>query len=346
MTFRKLLNLFESLEQEQLDEALGPLANLKAGNLINVFKQGSGHRGSASPDASKFTNAWGGGVGQNSEQINIGKISSWKDLRKAVGRNNDKRVIGAVFYVDGTAFAALNMGSTHSSLYKPSEDAIIAFDPAKLPARDETPPEGLTGYELRQWEAERRLPAASAQSRKGWDDIPKKYTGIGVSVGSLHRYVDDIIEKFPEHEFTCVALTIDKVGTEKQRERRTAAQTNDELSRREEEQKGYYRNQSLNVALDKYKASKNFNSFNEPEELIDYLSDQTNYGQEFVYKNNRYINRVPADEKLSVRLESLMFGKPIEFSVPYRRASKDSYSSVYVTYRLENGVATPIKVDR
>lgn len=345
MSFRKLLNLFETFDKEQLDEALGPLANLKAGDLINVFKQSGGRE-----DANKFNKIWGGGLGQSSDQIDIGKIKSWKDLRKAMGRDNEKSVIGAVFYVDGTAFAALNLASaTDNPLYRPTADAMLAFDPTKLPQQEElTPPEGLSAWELNRWKESNRLPAPTARTKTNWQDKVQKFTGRSIRVNELSRYVDEVIALYPNSTFTCVTLTADKVGVEKQRERRDASQRNDELSRREDELSRYFNpdRSSLNAALDKYKASKNFNSFNEPNELIDYLSDVGNYGQEFVYKGNRYKYQLYTSDKLSFTADHLILNRPFEFSIDYRAASKDRYDRVTVKYRYENGQVTPISVNK
>lgn len=350
MSFRKLLNLFESLSVEQLDEALGPLANLKAGDLINVFKQTGSNsgRGGASADTNKFSKPWSGGLGQSSEQIDIGKVTSYKDLRKVVGRDNTKNVLGAVFYVDGTAFAAVNFGNASDNpLYKPTADVILAFDPTKLPEQEVTePPEGMSEWERNRWKEQNQPPAATARTQKRYSSEElQKFTGRQVSTSELTRYIDNVIGLYPSHAFTGVALTADKAGQEKQRERRTAAQTNDELSIRKGESDSYYNNKaSLNVALDKYKASKNFNSFDEPTSLIEYLSDTSNYGDEFVYKGNRYKFAIYTSDKVTSTADHFILNKPIEFEIDYRSASKQGYGRLTVKYRFENGQATPISV--
>lgn len=344
MDFRAFLNLFEAYEQ--LDEDLGALRNLNAGDLINVFRQTRG----GSVDA-KFPRVWGGSIGQNSEQINIGKINSWKDLRKAIGRGNEQKIMGAVFYCDGKAFAAANLGDSGMNLYSPSQEITLAFDPSKLPEREQEPePTDRWSKEYSEWQKKQLPPGTAKDKRHSWEDKVRKFAGQYMEIRKLDTYIDGVIANFPGHEFTCVALTVDKQGNEKNLSRQQARSTDDELAKRQFEKGALYgsdRNKSLKTALDKYKASKNFNTFEEPEEVLDFVSDMSNYGQNFVYKGKQY--KFDADSQYStneikIKKSSLIKNNPIEFTVDYRVTNPNDYGYVTVTYRFEDGQFKPVAV--
>lgn len=338
MDFRKFLNLFESLDQ--LNEDLGALANLNAGNLLNVFKQSSWHGGSS--DNPKFKAA----LGQNSEQIDLGVIKSWKDLRKMIGPENPKRIIGAVFYANGTAFAAMNFAEGEDiNLRKPTSSAIFAFDPSKLPAREEpTPPEGLDKWELQRWQNQQpRVPAATARQRKRWDNQLETYTGQSVELRDLAEYLDNVIALYPTTEFKVIGLTVDVQGKEKHQQRVAAQSRNDELAQRADSS-SWYKGQELQRALDKYKASKNFNVMTQDDEVLSFVGDLNNYGEKFVYKQKEYSYTVRNDQKVSIPLTTLVQNQSFDFSVDLPETAKSSYGSLRVVFRYENGQIQPVKV--
>jgi hypothetical protein len=339
MDFRKFLNLFESIDQ--LDEDIGNLRNLNAGDLLNVFKQNPSRDQS---NTKSFVRGWSDGIGQNSELVNLGKIKSWKDLRKASSANPS--LMGAIFYVDGTAFAAINYTTTSINLRAPSSTVMFAFDPSKLPELpQEQPPEGLSGWALDRWQDDqrRRIPSGTASERKHWDDTLKKYTGTPVELRGLEKYLDRVIDLFPEHEFTAVGITTDKAATQTAKDRAERAQRDDPLIARAAQ--NYYgsRNPELQRALNKYKASKEFDNFSMPEQVLEFVADMDNYSKTFVYKGTRY--KYEVKEKVSVPVEALMLNKTFTFRASLNAADSGVYSSVYVTFQVENGTVTPIKVD-
>lgn len=338
MDFRKFLNLFESIDQ--LDEDIGELRNLNAGDLLNVFKQHS--RGKQSNEKS-FVRGWTGGIGQNSELVNLGKIKSWKDLRKASAANPS--IMGAIFYVDGTAFAAINYMSSDINLRAPSTEVMFAFDPSKLPELpQEQPPEGLSGWALDRWQDDqrRRIPPGTAGERKHWDDTLKKYTGTAVELRGLEKYLDRVIALFPEHEFTAVGITTDRAAKQTASDRAERARRDDPLAARAEPSH-YGRNPELQRALNKYKASKEFDNFSMPEQVLEFVADMDNYSKTFVYKGTRF--RYAVTDKITVPMEALVLGKKFTFRASLNAADSGVYSSVYVTFQVENGTVTPIKVD-
>ena len=225
--FRKFLNLFESIDQ--LDEDLGDLRNLNAGNLLNVFKQQS-----QSADAPSFVRSWSGPLlGQNSEMVDLGKIKSWKDLRKASAKNPD--LIGAIFYVDGQAFASINYRDPAINMRAPTSTVIFAFDPSKLPElAQEEPPEGLSGWALERWQDDqkRRIPRGTAYEKRDWKDKLQKVTGNAVELRQLEQYLDRVIALFPDNEFTAVGITVDKSGQQKTKDRRERKDVTDPLAGR------------------------------------------------------------------------------------------------------------------
>lgn len=334
---------------EILNEELGPLANLQAGDLINVFKQ----RGGRQAD-NKFPKMWGGSMGQNSEQIDIGEIKSWKDVRKVVGRGNEKQVIGAVFYADGKAFAALNLESAGVNMYAATTDVTFAFDPTKLPEYNPPePPETMNQWDKNKFVGQHALPDTTAgASRHRWDketDL-RKFIGAQMELRRLEKYIDEVIPKFPGHKFTCTVITIDRQGAEKSKERVAARNSaEDELAKRQEEltsQWGSDKRKSLKSKLDAYKASKNFNTFEEPEEVLEFVSDVGNYGQNFVYKGKQYQFNAKGgyDTDIKITKELLVTGKPFQFEVTYRNTDPSGYGYVSVTYRFENGQIKPVQV--
>jgi hypothetical protein len=342
MKIREMLDLFENL---------GPLANLKAGDLLNVFKQDPGGR--QSPDGSKFNPSRYDGIGQNSEQVDLGKITSWKDLRKAIGRTNEKKILGAVFYADGKAFASANLSRTN--IYATSDTLVFAFDPAKLPAYEEPSTDGLD-YRAAQEINNNRMPkpTAGVKEPSRWDNDQKvkKFTGRTINVANIEEYTDNVFAKFPEVTFTCTAITTDTKAVATGTERRKAKDRGgDELKNREDElnNKSYYNSNqhaSRDRALDKFKASKNFNTFEDEAEAIDFIGDLSNIGTNFVYKGKQYQYSPRADETLTIKKSSIIKGAAFEFTVDLPATEKGSYNSLTVKYRFSNGKAVPIKVGR
>lgn len=343
MNIREMLELFENL---------GPLANLKAGDLINVFKQEPTNRGAT--DGNKFNPNRYDGIGQNSEQLDLGKISSWKDLRKAIGRNNEKRILGAVFYADGKAFASANLSRTN--IYANTDSLIFAFDPAKLPAYTEPEVTSDMSYADKMKLQHNKMPQPTAGEKKpnSWDSDqrPKKFTGRSLQVSEIDRFTDNVFEKFPNVTFTCTAITIDaeavKTGSDRRANRNSV---NDELKTREEElnNKSYYsssKHASLEKALDKFKASKNFNSFEDESEAIEFIADLSNIGENFVYKGQQYQYTPRADDSITIKKSSIIKGSAFEFTMDLPATERRSYNTLTIKYRFENGKVTPIKVGR
>lgn len=345
----------------QLSEDLGPLADLKAGNLINVFKQHN--RGGE--DQNKFTQQWGNRIGQNSPIVDIGAISGWKDIRKVL-KPGDGTYVGFVLYADGKAFGSVALyGST---LSKPkNDDIMVAFDPAGLPA------EAVASKDTtqRKWDYQKgqntEEPYNSIRDRATRKEITRSgdwetdesgrqfrkqistgkfRTGVSTTPDQLYKYVDEIVElcSVSGATVTCKLIGRDQEGADKRQQRYANTGSGgytDELEKREAEaqgKSGWNRRSSLNTALDKYKASKNMNTFDSDEEAADFLSDSNNFGQTFVYKGRQYkfvIDDYNKSQKFDVA--RLITGEPVEFRVSFPATNKEGYNSMYVTYRLGAG---------
>ena len=102
---------------------------------------------------------------------------------------------------------------------------------------------------------------------------------------------------------------------------------------------------NLKKALDKYKASKEFDNFSMPEQVVEFLSDINNYKKTFVYKDNRYAYDVK-DAKISIPVSYLLMNKTFTFDARIESLNTTGYgSSLYVTYQVDdNGTVTPIKI--
>lgn len=355
------------LEYMQLSEDLGPLADLKAGNLINVFKQHT--RGGQ--DENKFIKGWGNRLGQNSELRDIGAISGWKDIRKVL-KPGDGTYVGFVLYANGKAFGAVNLNG--STLSKPkSDDILVAFDPAGLPEEEVTKQD----KEQTRWDYQsgknvpngiknpvRDLATRKAMTNSQWVDDPetgrnirkeietgKFRTGVSTNPEQLFKYVDDIVNMLKPAgvQVTCTLIASDSAGAEKSRNRQATRGNGaytDELEKRQAELGGYYdKHKSLNTALDKFKAGKNMNSFADDDELKDFLRDSINFGQTFVYKNKQYKFIVDDYSKMQkFDIAKLIAGEPVEFRAVFPATDRASASSLYVTYRVGAGGTDVVKI--
>ena len=234
-----------------------------------------------------------------------------------------------------------------ANLRAPTSEVMFAFDPSKLPELPkEEPPEGLSGWQLDQWNRrqQERIPSGTARQSKDWQDRLRRETGVAVELRQLERYIDDVIAHFPNNKFTVVGITTDKPGFEKQQQRRTASARDDELQRRTGTDTWGQKGAALQKALDKYKASKNFNTFFDDNEVIEFLSDYNNIGEKFVYQDKEYEYRLKEKELVSVPVQALMKNTPFTFTITIPETAKGSYQTLRIHFRFENGQLVPFKL--
>lgn len=361
MAILKLSSFIKESEEQALEEALGALSSLNAGNLLNVFKQQgwtTKNQSSVSADGNKFTGrGYAAGIGQNSSQENIGQISTWKDIRKKVKGKSD--YVGVVLYTNGKAFASINFqGNDLSSV---NDTYILAFDSSALPSevvaaanKEEHDYSAPGGKKIVNQIVKKNT--AKAEKKHEWRNdselTGKMKTGVPVSTRELEGYVDDIISWLIPFGYN-VTATLIGVDTEAQsikRERTVAQSNDDELAKREREANGDSwssgKKASLNTALDKFKASKNENTFSTEAELGAFITDSRNFGKEFVYQGKQYKYAIDSDydNKITVKKDSLISGLPLEFSISCKATDKSGYNSLSIKLRYTGGKVEFVKV--
>jgi len=354
MSNNLIRNLLENL---RISEDLGGLADLKAGDLMNVFKQGVRNTRydtpAATPDEPSFKPKFGSKLGQNSSLEDIGQVKSWKDIRKKV-KLGEGIYNGFILYADGQAFGAVNLAS--SELRSINDTVIVAFDPSKLPMDklNASDPYTVGSYHSRA-NASDRLKTKSEVTRydyKKAEDIKtgRFKTGQGIRVRELPSYIDDVAGWLASAGLTMTATLIgnDEEAVEKAKDRRANRTTDDELARRQDDASSEYasdRNRSLNKALGAHKASKNHNTFTSEEEVSNFLSDSQNFGESFVYNNRQYDFKIDKySNTAKVDVDKLIRGEPITIRVSLSASNKQDYNSLPVTYSIGHGGATVTKV--
>lgn len=252
----ELVDLQEALTEEefaQLEESLGNLASLGAGNLLNVFKQSasrSRHGSGVSQDGSRFNQNAGWRPGQGSEIRDIGTIKSWKDIRKAFKKDP---AIGAVVYFNSKPYISMNFGYTEK--FGVNDIFVVAADPSVL-----TP------------DAAQRIEVYMSSIKKYQNMFNAKKTGIALTARELEVLIDKVIEEVGnDGRMTAKTISFDEKGFQKTLERQQNNRRNDPLKDRQELAGSFF--DPLKKKLSDFKAAKAKDSFrgDEKDKILDFV---------------------------------------------------------------------------
>lgn len=234
LVVESLEDLLHPEDFQELEENLGNLNSLGAGQMINVFKQDVSRRKdgpmNAYADSNKLSRWSGAGAG--SEVKDLGAIKSWKDIRKEAKGENV--MSGFVVYVNSKPYMTVNSQGTEK--FGLNDGLVVAIDASVLPEDVQ----------------------ASIERQIKMFNRPKTGTGFGMTVRDLEKYIDSVIAA-DVGKVSAKAVLSDKAGRQKANERYATKQTNDPLAKREASGR-YGSRQGINPALAdtlvKHKAGK------------------------------------------------------------------------------------------
>lgn len=320
---------------ELLFERLGNLAQLNAGNLINILKQNaySGYRDKTPRiygDEKKFVNRYK--VGAGSEIVDAGKIKSIADVRKIFrthNKNNTGNPVALCIYIGDTAVIFATFDG--EDLAGPTRTGKTAWDFSKF--KYEPDP--------KDWRA---LPAQSQRDKEennpkhhwNYDGPDKKikvrYTGEIKTTSGLAEIIDKAKELADANNLplTMKVVMSDTAGHKKRMDRSTI--------KRDLEQTG----DDLMTRLKKYKNSKKPTAENIMAFLRAVMSKEA-ASLQFAgdtYRTNADINSYGEKNKLKLTVEQLFAGVP--FDAEYETVEPGSSDSIDVKYCYSNGTLVPI----
>jgi hypothetical protein len=326
------------LVQELLLEHLGNLSKLKAGKLLNIFKQG-GHGFNAGEVGNKFLRHLQ--IGTGSEIIDMGPLKDIADIRKGFRKHIG---VGFAIYIAGKAVA---VGRFNDYILAGSaREGLLAWDFSIIPSVKQSVEEkNLMDFistftydpnkDLMSRRSDKETDYSAPYEYKPGVPRPKKtvhYEGVAATTVKLKEFITKVKEYAGSDPVTWKLITSDSVGNQKFRDRSEADQKN-----RDPFEGGI---RALQERLVKYKISKKPTA-NSIEEFIKFVLG----GKAGVVQFNGKGYALKKNTDMKIDGHSIIAGR--EFRLSYRSVTPGDYSSVYITFKFNpaKGTLSPVKAE-
>lgn len=313
----------ESLDESQLNEKLGNLAQLKLGRLVNLLRQSR----TAGEDERRFQDR---NIGAGSEIIDVGELTKGiASLRKAYKSANDgpgaESAVAFALYIGDTAIA---FGRFTSDVLRGStREGTFAYDltPFKEILDKQFDDRQAANPNVKMYRASNALTSYHEKppSYFSTSKEPRRYTGVELPTSGLGTKIDEFAElaKLVGEPLTAKIVMSDKASDAKRLERYSNRQIE---SGRE----------SLSRRLERYKLSKK-PSANTVEEFIEYVKGVRKVADKVQFAGFTYST---TPERDTVDVGSLMSGHP--FRIRYRASDPGSWEYLTITYVFDKNSMT------